>query len=89
MLNIFVFKQKSTCFKFQEMCEIDSKPVIGHYAAGDELDIEDLYTKYKVGILKVCDKSYSTGQKFENTSFFNLFLKCLNFYNVELIIFIP
>ncbi|XP_033230923.1 26S proteasome regulatory subunit 6B-like [Belonocnema kinseyi] len=31
----------------KEICEIDSKPVIGHYAAGDELDIEDLYTKYK------------------------------------------
>lgn len=30
------------------MCEIDSKPAIGHYAALEELDIEDLYTKYKV-----------------------------------------
>lgn len=29
------------------MCEIESKPAIGHYAALEELDIEDLYTKYK------------------------------------------
>lgn len=28
---------------------MDSKPVTGHYTgAGDELDVEDLYTKYKV-----------------------------------------
>lgn len=31
------------------MAEIDCKPVAGHYTgAGDELDVEDLYTKYKV-----------------------------------------
>lgn len=29
---------------------MDCKPVSGHYTgAGDELDVEDLYTKYKVG----------------------------------------
>jgi len=29
--------------------EIDCKPTVGHYTgAGDELDVEDLYTKYKV-----------------------------------------
>lgn len=28
---------------------MECKPVIGHYTgAGDELDVEDLYTKYKV-----------------------------------------
>lgn len=31
------------------MGEIDCKPTAGHYTgAGDELDVEDLYTKYKV-----------------------------------------
>ncbi|KAK2586299.1 hypothetical protein KPH14_001549 [Odynerus spinipes] len=32
----------------KDVTEMDSKPVIGHYTgAGDELDVEDLYTKYK------------------------------------------
>lgn len=34
---------------FQDIGEIDCKPAAGHYTgAGDELDVEDLYTKYKV-----------------------------------------
>lgn len=33
----------------QDVGEIDCKPAAGHYTgAGDELDVEDLYTKYKV-----------------------------------------
>ncbi|KAL6449439.1 26S proteasome regulatory subunit 6B [Formica fusca] len=32
----------------KDVAEIDCKPVVGHYTgAGDELDVEDLYTKYK------------------------------------------
>lgn len=33
---------------------MDCKPVSGHYTgAGDELDVEDLYTKYKVQDLDI------------------------------------
>lgn len=33
----------------QDVTEVDTKPIMGHYSGGgDELDVEDLYTKYKV-----------------------------------------
>lgn len=37
---------------FQDVTEVDMKPVIGHgTGATEELDVEDLYTKYKVRTL--------------------------------------
>jgi len=39
----------------QDVSEIDCKPAAGHYTgAGDELDVEDLYTKYKVYCKYIC-----------------------------------
>lgn len=36
------------------MGEIDCKQAIGHYTgAGDELDVEDFYTKYKVCCVQI------------------------------------
>lgn len=46
-LNLICFK---IFFSFiQEQCEIDTKPVIGQNPVNlEDLDVEDLYTKYKV-----------------------------------------
>lgn len=70
----------------QDVGEIDCKPVTGHYTgAGDELDVEDLYTKYKVVHLSL---KYIDGENLESIfsrkiKFCNLLLRnckgCWNF----------
>lgn len=47
---------------------MECKPVIGHYTgAGDELDVEDLYTKYKV-------KKFDVDKKINKKIFFFIYL---------------
>lgn len=48
-LSSLVQSRLKSLINLQDLGEMDCKPVIGHYTgAGDELDVEDLYTKYKV-----------------------------------------
>lgn len=51
---------------------MECKPVIGHYTgAGDELDVEDLYTKYKV---KNFDVGKKNGKKINKKIYFYILL---------------
>lgn len=59
---------------------MECKPVIGHYTgAGDELDVEDLYTKYKV---KKFDIGKKIGKKINKKIFFLLILYLLIYINI-------